>query len=253
MPATQEATPSAIGDQLRALIRLQHIDSRIDQITKLRGDLPEEIRDLEDEKAGLETRIQKMRDEQSDSEMRRKRNDLDTAEAEGMIRKYEEQQLQVRNNREYDALTKEIEAQKNRIEQAKMENEALLLRDELNMGQVSDAEVRLKDLDAVLTDKRTELDQVVADTKKEQDAFEKQRGKALEDIEARYRRAYERLRGRLRDGRAVVPLDRGSAAGYSVPPQRQVEIRQRNRIIPCEHTGRIIVDDTLWDEIVADM
>jgi predicted nucleic acid-binding Zn-ribbon protein len=253
MPATQEATPSAIGDQLRALIRLQHIDSRIDQITKLRGDLPEEIRDLEDEKAGLETRIQKMRDEQSDSEMRRKRNDLDTAEAEGMIRKYEEQQLQVRNNREYDALTKEIEAQKNRIEQAKMENEALLMRDELNMGQVSDAEVRLKELDAVLTEKRTELDQVVADTKKEQDAFEKQRDSALEDIEPRYRKAYQRLRGRLRDGRAVVPLDRGSAAGYSVPPQRQVEIRQRNRIIPCEHTGRIIVDDTLWEEIVADM
>ena len=253
MPATPEATPSTIGDQLRALIRLQHIDSRIDQITKLRGDLPDEIRDLEDEKAGLDTRIQKMRDEQADSEMRRKRNDLDVAESEGLIRKYEEQQLQVRNNREYDALTKEIEAQRGRIEQAKMENEALLMRDELNMGQVSDAAVRLKELDAVLAEKRGELDRVVADTKKEQDAFEKQRDSALDDIEPRYRRAYQRLRGRLRDGRAVVPLDRGSAAGYSIPPQRQVEIRQRNRVIPCEHTGRIVVDDALWEEIVSDM
>ena len=255
MPATQEATPSAIGDQLRALIRLQHIDSRIDQITKLRGDLPEEIRDLEDEKAGLETRIQKMRDEQADSEMRRKRNDLDVAESEGLIRKYEEQQLQrAATTASTTRSPKRSRPQRNRIEQAKMENEALLMRDELNMGQVSEAEVRLKELDAVLTEKRGELDRVVADTEEGagrlREAARLPRSRTSRPATAAPTSASAAASA---DGRAVVPLDRGSAAGYSVPPQRQVEIRQRNRIIPCEHTGRIIVDDTLWDEIVADM
>ncbi|NQV73065.1 hypothetical protein HQ496_08080, partial [bacterium] len=109
------ALEHTIGDQLIALIRLQHIDSKIDQIKKLRGDLPDEIRDIEDEQEGLSTRLEKLTQEQKDQEIAKAQAISDAAEAEGLIKKYEEQQLQVRNNREYDALTKEIEAQKQRI------------------------------------------------------------------------------------------------------------------------------------------
>ena len=246
-------TPTTIEDQLRALIRLQYIDSRIDQIRKLQGDLPDEIRDLEDEKAGLETRIEKAKREAQESEVQRKKYKLDIAESEGLIRKYEEQQLQVRNNREYDALTKEIEAQRQRIQNAHDAIEELTTRDSDNEGAVTDADERLKELDAILKEKRKELGQVVEDTKAEQDEYAAKRETASESIDERYLRAYERLRGRMRDGRAVVPIERGAAAGYLVPPQRQVEIRQRDRIVVSEHDGRIVVDDQLFREVTEEM
>ncbi|MEM8599745.1 MAG: hypothetical protein AAGF99_07485 [Bacteroidota bacterium] len=252
MPATTEA-PSTILDQLKALIRLQYIDSRIDQIEKLRGDLPEEIRDLEDERAGLATRIDKAKREIMEGEARQKKLALDVVESEAMIKKYEEQQLQVRNNREYDALTKEIEAQRQKITAAHLETEELTVTIERDKEAIVGAEERLSELESILKEKQADLEQVVEDTKKEQQGFQAKRDEAAQAIEGRYFQAYERLRGRLRDGRAVVPLERGAAGGFQVPPQRQVEIRQRNRIIPCEHTGRIIVDDALFQETVAEL
>lgn len=246
-------TVTTIEDQLRALIRLQYIDSQIDQITKLQGDLPDEIRDLEDEKEGLETRIANAKSDAQDSEIQKKKLKLDIAECEGMIRKYEEQQLQVRNNREYDALTKEIEAQRQRIQTATEQIEELTNNDESNEGAVEEAEERLKELATILKEKQKELEQVVKDTKSEKEVYQKKRDKASEDIDPRYLRAYDRLRGRLRDGRAVVMIERGAAAGYAVPPQRQVEVRKRNRIIVSEHDGRIIVDDSLFQEVVDEM
>ena len=252
MPTT-ETTTSSITEQLKALIRLQHIDSKIDQVEKLRGDLPEEIRDLEDEKAGLETRIEKSDQEAKEAEVQRRKLQMDITESEGLIKKYEEQQLNVRNNREYDALTKEIEAQRQRIEQANTDIEALSERDVSNEQIVEQAKERLAELDDLLKEKRGELDQVVEETEKEQESFVSLREEATEAIEPRYLRAYERLRKRLRDGRAVVPIERGAAGSFMVPPQRQVEVRQRNRIVVCEHTGRVIVDDELYREIVEDM
>jgi uncharacterized protein len=242
-------TTTSIEDQLRALIRLQLIDSRIDQVTKMQGDLPEEIRDLEDERAGLQTRIEKARRDAHEGEVLRKKLKLDVAESEGLIKKYEEQQLQVRNNREYDALTKEIEAQRQRIQNAIETTEELQGRDAANEESVTAAEERLAELDEILAEKRRELDQVVSETQAESEEYERQREAAKEAIDARYLRAYERLRTRVRDGRAVVPIERGAAAGYTVPPQRQVEIRQRDRIIVSEHDGRIIVDDQLYREV----
>ncbi len=251
MPTTE--TSSSVTDQLRALIRLQHIDSRIDQVEKLRGDLPEEIRDLEDEKAGLETRIENAREEGQQAEIQRRKLQMDITESEGLIKKYEEQQLNVRNNREYDALTKEIEAQRQRIEQAQADIEAHTERDGVNEGVVAEAQERLAELDGILKEKRTELDLVVEETEKEQKSYVTLRDDASEAIEPRYLRAYERLRNRLRDGRAVVPIERGAAGSFMVPPQRQVEVRQRNRIVVCEHTGRVIVDDELFRETTEDM
>lgn len=242
------AQETSIGDQLRALIRLQHIDSRIDQVEKLRGDLPEEIRDLEDEKAGLETRIENIKHEKEEIADARKQASRDAKEAEGLIKKYDDQQLQVRNNREYDALTKEIEAQKQRIadaEQHILDTEGTADEQEV---AIQDAETRLTELSSLLETKRSELDDVLAETRQEQAALEEKRDEAEHLVDKRYLRAYKRLRHRLRDGRAVVQLQRGAAAGFAVPPQRQVEIRQRNRIVACEHTGRIIVDSELYDE-----
>ena len=243
MPIVQE---TSTGEQLKALIRLQYIDSKIDQTEKLRGDLPEEIRDLEDEKEGLETRIENYNSEQQENEVATRRAELDMKESEQLIKRYEEQQLQVRNNREYDALTKEIEAQKQRIIDAKSNIEQIESTAEERVAAITAAELRLKELDDVLVAKRNDLTEVLDDTKHEQAGLELKRAEAERNVDPRYLRAYKRLRNRLRDGRAVVPLERGAAGGFAVPPQRQVEIRQRNRIIVCEHTGRIIVDSDLF-------
>ena len=239
---------TTIEDQLRALVRLQTIDSKIDQLTKLRGDLPDEIRDLEDERTGLQTRLGQIDQDKKEAEVSKKKLKLDIAESEGLIRKYEEQQLQVRNNREYDALTKEIEAHRQRIQNAYEEIERYENLDVESEGTVEGADDTLGELDVRIKEKQAELEKVVEETKAEQDEYETERAKAAEAIDDRYLRAYERLRTRVRDGRAVVPIERGAAAGYTVPPQRQVEIRQRDRIIVSEHDGRIIVDETLFEE-----
>ena len=247
------AVESSIGEQLRALIRLQHVDSKIDQIKKLRGDLPEEIRDLEDENAGLQTRVEKYENEAKEHEVGRKQAELDIKDAEDLIKKYEEQQLQVRNNREYDALTKEIEAQRNRIADSQNRIEIIDGSKDEREAAIAAARVRLEELEAILTSKKAELEEVLNDTKSEQSDLESKRKAAAKDVDSRYLRAYDRLRNRLRDGRAVVPLVRGAAGGFAVPPQRQVEIRQGNRIVACEHTGRIIVDLELYQKTTKDM
>lgn len=250
MPTVQE---TSIGEQLRSLIRLQHIDSRIDQIEKLRGDLPEEIRDLEDEKEGLETRIENLKQEEKENEVSKRRSEMDIEEAEMLIKKYEEQQLQVRNNREYDALTKEIESQKQRIVDAQNRIQEIGDNAEAHAQAIEAAQARLDELADILRNKQDDLKEVLDDTKQEQSALQDLRDEAAEEVDARYLRAYNRLRNRLRDGRAVVPLERGAAAGFTVPPQRQVEIRQGNRIVACEHTGRIIVDSDLFFATIGEM
>lgn len=244
------AIETSISEQLRALIRLQHIDNRIDQVKKLRGDLPEEIHDLEDEKVGLETRIENIKQERQDIADARLQAERDIKEAEALIKRYEDQQLQVRNNREYDALTKEIEAQRQRIVDATQKIEETEGSDEQQELAIAEAQARLSELEAVVSTKRDELQEVLGETKQEQAELGALRAEAESHVDKRYLRAYTRLRDRLRDGRAVVMLERGAASGFAVPPQRQVEIRQRNRIVACEHTGRIIVDSELYDETV---
>jgi hypothetical protein len=252
MPTAQKKKTD-VEDQLRALVRLQHIDNRIDQIQKLRGDLPEEIRDLEDEKAGLETRLENYEDEMQEQKVAKRQAELDIKEAEGLIEKYEEQQLEVRNNREFDALTKEIESQEERIAEAEETIEEAEETIESIEVAVEDTQQRLDELEEVLDEKRDELEEVVEDTEDEEQTLEDLREEAAEKVGGRYLKAYSKLRDRLRDGRAVVPLKRGAAAGFAVPPQRQVEIRKRKTIVACEHTGRIIVDQDLYNETVDEM
>jgi len=252
MPTAQKKKTD-VKDQLRALVRLQHIDNRIDQIQKLRGDLPEEIRDLEDEKAGLETRLDNYEEEIQEQKVAKRQAELDIKEAEGLIEKYEEQQLEVRNNREFDALTKEIEGQEERIAEAEETIEEAEDTIESNEAAMEETQERLDELDELLDEKRDELEEVVEDTEDEEKTLEELREEAAELVDSRYLKAYSKLRDRLRDGRAVVPLKRGAAAGFAVPPQRQVEIRKRKTVVACEHTGRIIVDQDLYNETVDEM
>ena len=247
------AEENAITHQLIALIRLQYLDTRIDQTEKLRGDLPDEIRDLEDERVGLETRIDKFKNEQKESTIDRKRAEMEKIESESLIERYEKQQNMVRNNREYDALTKEVEVQRQRIVDAIQKNENLLERDDQNQIALDEVEARLKELNELIKVKQNELEAVLEETRQEREHLEAERTKAEGEIDKRYVRAYHRLRARMRDGRAVVPVIRGAAGGFAVPPQRQVELRQRNRVIVDEHTGRILVDEDLYNQTVTEM
>ncbi len=247
MPTTAQETSTS--EQLKSLIRLQHLDTRIDQLRKLRGDLPEEIRDLEDEHAGTETRIGRLKEEAAERDEALQQADRSIKEAEQLIKKYEDQQTQVRNNREYDALTKEIEAQKQRIDEAQQEMNRVETTAEAHATEIEVAEARLNELSELLEEKKKDLENVLAETTVEQEKIEDLRTEAQGAVDERYLRAYTRLRDRLRDGRAVVPLERGAAAGFAVPPQRQVEIRQRNRVVVCEHTGRIIVDNDQFEDL----
>ena len=250
---TADTKKSTVEDQLRALVRLQHIDNRIDQIQKLRGDLPEEIQDLEDEKMGLETRLENYEEELKEKKVAKRQAELDIKEAESLIDKYEQQQLEVRNNREYDALTKEIETQKERISEARETIEEAEKTVESHESAIEETEDRLADLNELLDEKQEKLESVLQETEDEEEKLEQIRAEAEEEVSNRYVKAYSKLRNRLRDGRAVVPLKRGAAAGFAVPPQRQVEIRQRKRIVACEHTGRIIVDQDLYNETIDEM
>jgi predicted nucleic acid-binding Zn-ribbon protein len=235
-------------DQIVALIQLQHIDSRISQIEKLRGDLPDDISDLEDEREGLQTRIERLEQEAKDLASSRGEAERLIGEAEGAIERYEKQQLQVRNNREYDALTKEIEANRQRITEAKEHYESFDVIESENANNMEESQLRLEELTALISEKKKQLDVVIGDTESEMKTLVKMRDETSGKIDSRYVNAYQRLVARLRDGRAVVPLVRGAAGGFAVPPQRQVEIRHGNRIVVCEHTGRIIVDEKLFEE-----
>lgn len=246
------APDTSIPAQLRALVRLQHVDSQLDYLKKMRGDLPNEIRDLEDERTGLETRIRNFEQDEQDGARGLVEAERGVSESEALIRRYTEQQNTVRNNREYDSLTKEVEAQRQRIIEAQTRMDEINNSREPRRDAINAAHARLAEIEKILEGKRGELAGVLDETRAETQVLDEKRAIAATAVDTRYLRAYDRLRVRLRDGRAVVPLERGAAGGFAVPPQRQMEIRQRARIIPEEHTGRIIVDAELYQEVVAE-
>lgn len=238
------ATESTIAQKLEALLKLQTIDSALDSIKKMRGDLPEEVRDLEDEIAGIETRINKFNREIASLEEEISKNRGNKKEAEKLVNKYKDQQMNVRNNREYDAISKEIELQQLEMELAdkrvrEFEFKILNKRDE-----VSETETRLshrqKDLDA----KRKELDVLIAESEEDEVKYLKDRDKAVKHVEEHLLRPYNKLRGNFINGLAVVMVKRGACGGCFnvVPPQRQADIKDKKRIIVCEHCGRVLAD-----------
>ncbi len=236
---------ATIEQKLKALYELQTIHSEIDKIRIVRGELPMEVADLEDDVAGLETRIHKIKEEinELEDEIVNRKNTMKQAAA--AIKKYEEQQNNVKNNREYEALSKEIEIQglDIQVSEKKIKEYTFEIGNKTRVleGAQASLDERRKDLDL----KKAELDVITKETEKEEEAAMKKAAKAEKLIEERLLIAYERLRTNAKNGLAVVTVSRDSCSGCfnKIPPQRQSDIRQGKKIIVCEHCGRILVDD----------
>lgn len=247
-----QAADYTVEDKLLALYRLQEIDSQIDQIKTLRGELPLEVQDLEDEIAGLQTRIEKIKAESQSYEMSIiDRNEL-IANANALIAKYKKQQDKVRNNREYEALMKEVEFQGLEIELAEKHIREFKAKIQQKNMSIQTASERIGERSKDLDLKKDELNKIVNETQKEQEQLLENQTKAEKVIDGRLLTAYKRLRGNARNGLAVVIIDRDSCGGCfsKIPPQRQVDIASRKKIIVCEHCGRILVDDAITEETV---
>lgn len=234
----------SIEEKLKALYQLQKAHSEIDKINTLRGELPLEVQDLEDEIAGLETRIGNYRDETKnlDTATANKKNEILNAQA--LIKKYQEQQNNVRNNREYDSISKEMEFQTLEIELCEKRIREFSLQKQERDVSIESAVTILDERKADLENKRRELDEITADTSKEMDHLVAQAEVVEDKIDARLLMAFKRIRGNARNGLAVVTVQRDSCGGCfaNIPPQRQLDIRSRKKVIVCEYCGRILVD-----------
>jgi predicted nucleic acid-binding Zn-ribbon protein len=247
---TTEKSELSVEEKLRALFRLQKVNSEIDKIRTLRGELPLEVQDLEDEIAGLQTRMEKYHDEVKglDAAVGTKKNEI--LEAQSLIDKYKEQQNNVRNNREYESLSKEIEYQTLEIElcEKRIKEYTGQVKDKNTIIEESKKtlEERINDLN----DKKSELDEIIKDTEKEEDVLLNKRKDYESIIEERLLTAYKKIRKNARNGLAVVTVERDACGGCfnKIPPQRQLDIRSRKKIIVCEYCGRILVDIDLSTE-----
>lgn len=246
----KESKDITVEDKLKALYNLQQIDSSIDRIKTVRGELPLEVQDLEDEIEGLETRVENFTHDIKGLENSITEKKYAIKDSEALIRKYKEQQMNVRNNREFDSLSKEIEYQELEMQlankrikefQASIENK----KEILDSSQAS-LEEKQKDLEH----KRKELNEITKETEKEEEELIKNSEKAEKLIEERLITAYKRIRDNARNGLAVVTVQRDACGGCfnKIPPQRQLEIKSRKKVIVCEHCGRILVDDAFTEE-----
>jgi predicted nucleic acid-binding Zn-ribbon protein len=233
-----------VEEKLKALYELQQIDSQIDRIRTVRGELPLEVRDLEDEVAGLETRMNNLNNEVQalEDQITEKKNVAKDALA--AIKKYEGQQGKVRNNREFDSLTKEIEFQNLEIQlsekRVKEFKAQIAAKNEIIASSQAVLDERREDLRL----KKEELEDIVAETRKDEEELLAKSEVAAQKIEERLLNAYHRVRLNVRNGLAVVHVQRDACGGCfnKIPPQRQLDIRTHKKIIVCEHCGRILVD-----------
>jgi len=240
----------SIEKKLRALYDLQLIDSRIDEIKNLRGELPLEVEDLENEIAGLNTKFEKVKAEVQENEqgITDQKQTIETAKE--LLKKYEEKLKNVRNNREYNSIVKEQEYQdlESQLAEKKIkEFKAFIDRKQEAITSVTE---KLEERNAHLKAKKEELDTILKETQKEEDLLQKKSAEFETKIEERLVTAYKRIRGSVRNGLAIVPVKRGASGGsyFTIPPQIQLEILSRNKIIMDEHSGRILIDAELAKE-----
>ena len=239
----------SIEEKLQHLYELQKIDTEIDKIKTLRGELPLEVQDLEDEIAGLETRLENYKNEINEASKSIAAKKQEILKSEELIKKYTEQLDNVRNNREYDALSKEVEFQKLEIE---LQNKRIREAQKLKAEKEVDLEIAKKqheekknDLDA----KKAELDDIIAETHKDEENLTKKSEELAANIDERLLTAYLNIRANARNGSALVTVDRDACGGCfnKIPPQRQLDIRSRKKIIVCEYCGRILIDKYICD------
>ena len=247
MATTKELS---VEDKLRAIYDLQLIDSRIDEIRNVRGELPLEVEDLEDEVAGLNSRSEKLKAdlESMEEQIKSKKNAIDAHQES--IKKYTKQQDTVRNNREFNSLTKEVEYQELEIQLSEKHIKEMKASMEYKKQIIETSTERLEQKSSHLMHKKSELDAIMAETSKEEEFLNQKSAEYEALIEPRLLAAYKRIRSSVRNGLAVVSIERGASAGsfFTIPPQTQVEIAARKKIITDEHSGRILVDSVLAEE-----
>ena len=239
----------AIEKRLVALYTLQSVDSEIDKIKIIRGELPQAVQDLEDEIAGLNTRIENFTAEIKETEAANKARLNEIEEHNEMTKKYQKQQDNVRNNREFESLNKEIEFQNLEIQLCERKNKEGKAHISELKQHIEAAKVLLENRQKDLEAKREELTSIIAETEKDEERLRIKSEEQEHFIEPRYLTAYKRIRNAARNGLAVVTIDRDACGGCfsKIPPQRQTEIKMHKKVIVCEHCGRILVDDTIAD------
>ena len=235
-------------EALQQLANLQYIDTRIDEIRQLRGDLPEEVLDIETDINRYTAKLNQLEEEADSLTGEKKKLELEIESSKEKNKKYEEQQLSVRNNREYDALTKEIEAQKQFVENSTSRIEEIEKRQEELEGELEQAKKALEQTEKLYKEKQGNLESVVESTKTEENKLLKKRKELEEELDSRYVRSYNRLRDGLSNGIAVVAMEKGAALGMTLPPQTQVEVRRKNKVIIDESSGRIVIDPSFFEE-----
>lgn len=244
----------SVEEKLVAVLTLQKIDSKIDEIKTLQGELPMEVNDLEDEIEGLQTRINNIDAEIDSIKSFVKEKTDGKKEAQELIKKYESQQDNVKNNREFEAINKELELQELEVKlnEKHIKDADYEMKQRKNQREMT--EEKMNDVQDQLKEKKAELDKIIAETEKEEQILLKKSEEAKEAVDPRLITAYDRIRTSYRNGLAVVPIVRDSCGGCFnvIPPQRQSEIRQHKKVIVCEHCGRILVDDELNDKVSLD-
>ncbi len=250
MAKVKENKDLTVDEKLKALFELQLVDSKIDDIKRLRGELPLEVQDLEDEIEGLQTRIQNYDEDvvTLEDSINKKKNEIKDAQA--LIKKYTEQQNNVRNNREFDSLSKEIEFQTLEIELCEKRIKEFTIKIEEKKAIIAESREILDDRMGDLETKKNELNSITSETQKEEEELENKSLSIQEIVEDRLLNAYKKIRANARNGLAVVPVQRDACGGCfnKIPPQRQLDVRSRKKIIVCEYCGRILVDPDMEEE-----
>jgi predicted nucleic acid-binding Zn-ribbon protein len=243
-------TKATVESKLRALYDLQLIDSRIDEIVNVRGELPLEVEDLENEIAGLTTNSEKISAEIEENENQISEQKQIIENAKELLKKYDEKLKNVRNNREYNSIVKEQEYQDLESQLAEKKINELKARIEQKKEGLATITEKINERNAHLKSKKSELDEILKETHKEEDLLQKKSAEFEKVIEENLISSYKRIRGSVKNGLAIVSVERGASGGsyFSIPPQVQLEIASRNKIITDEHSGRILVDSELAKE-----
>ena len=233
-----------ITQKLEALVKLQSIDTKLDQLRKLRGDLPDEVQDLEDEIEGYKVRMSRFETDHKEIEDSGKKNKEGLKEADTLVKKYNEQQKNVKNNREFDAITKEIELQELEVQICEKRIKEAKDKIEDKKVEIAKIEALIKERADDLENKKKELEEISNESQEEEKKLLIEREKAAKKIEEKFLKYYERLRINLSNGLAVVRVVRGAAEGCNIiiPPQKIAEIREKKKIVIDEHSGRILAD-----------
>ena len=243
----EDISDLSVEEKLRNLYNLQSMLSEIDKIKTLRGELPLEVQDLEDEIAGLQTRIQNFQLDSKDIDTAIGQQRIKISDATALIEKYKQQLDNVRNNREFDSLSKEVEFQDLEIELAEKKIKEFTGESKLVNDEITKSKSMLEERQIDLKSKKEELNEIISETKIQEEQL-REKAKHLEmQIEPRLLAAFKRIRKSARNGLAVVYIQRDACGGCfnKIPPQRQLDIKLRKKIIVCEHCGRIIIDPQL--------